>query len=352
MATKKKTASKPVKKAVAKKAPAKKATPVKKTVAKKAVAKKSEPAKKAAPAKKAIKKAVTKKPAPVKKAVAKKAAPAKKAIAKKAVPVKKPATAKKTVAKKPVAAKPATNTKTIAKKVVVTKKSSSDHKPKATAVKAAPLKKAAPAAKHNGPVKKPLITKKHTSDMAAPSARSEIRDAVIAKPRIKKSDTVIAHRILNKKANKQVSENLTMKEYNPPVRSLLDQPEQHVGPVYRYSDEELNEFRELILKRLESARENLNYYQALITRKDEAGTEDTDNRFNNLEDGSGAMEREQLSQLAARQIQFINHLEKALMRIENKTYGICRVTGKLIDKARLRAVPHATLSIEAKNMSR
>ena len=70
----------------------------------------------------------------------------------------------------------------------------------------------------------------------------------------------------------------------------------------------------------------------------------------NMEDGSGAMEREQLSQLASRQIQFISHLEKALIRIENKTYGVCRVTGKLIDKARLRAVPHATLSIEAKNM--
>ena len=86
----------------------------------------------------------------------------------------------------------------------------------------------------------------------------------------------------------------------------------------------------------------------MITRKDEAGTEDTENRYMNMEDGSGAMEREQLAQLASRQIQFINHLEKALMRIENKTYGICRVTGKLIDKARLRAVPHATLSIEAK----
>jgi RNA polymerase-binding transcription factor DksA len=68
----------------------------------------------------------------------------------------------------------------------------------------------------------------------------------------------------------------------------------------------------------------------------------------NMEDGSGAMEREQLAQLASRQIQFMSHLEKALVRIENKTYGICRVTGKLIDKARLRAVPHATLSIEAK----
>ncbi|MCY1562600.1 RNA polymerase-binding transcription factor DksA [compost metagenome] len=68
-----------------------------------------------------------------------------------------------------------------------------------------------------------------------------------------------------------------------------------------------------------------------------------------MEDGSGAMEKEQLSLMAARQIQFINNLEKALVRIENKTYGICRETGKLIDKARLRAVPHATLSIEAKN---
>jgi len=104
------------------------------------------------------------------------------------------------------------------------------------------------------------------------------------------------------------------------------------------------------LARLDKARKELTYQQGLITRKDEAGTEDTENRYMNMEDGSGAMEREQLAQLASRQIQFINHLEKALMRIENKTYGICRVTGKLIDKARLRAVPHATLSIEAKMM--
>ncbi len=125
-------------------------------------------------------------------------------------------------------------------------------------------------------------------------------------------------------------------------------PQQIQGPVYRYSDEELNEFREIIASRLDAARKELNYLQGLITRKDEAGTEDTENRYMNMEDGSGAMEREQLAQLASRQIQFMSHLEKALVRIENKTYGICRVTGKLIDKARLRAVPHATLSIEAK----
>ncbi len=104
------------------------------------------------------------------------------------------------------------------------------------------------------------------------------------------------------------------------------------------------------MTRLDAARKELHYLQGLITRKDEAGTEDTENHFMNMEDGSGAMEREQLAQLASRQIQFMNHLEKALVRIENKTYGVCRVTGKLIDKARLRAVPHATLSIEAKNM--
>jgi RNA polymerase-binding transcription factor DksA len=78
------------------------------------------------------------------------------------------------------------------------------------------------------------------------------------------------------------------------------------------------------------------------------GGDEGDNRYMTMEDGSLSMEREQLSQMASRQITFIDHLEKAVMRIENKTYGICRVTGKLIDKARLRAVPHATLSIEAK----
>lgn len=140
-----------------------------------------------------------------------------------------------------------------------------------------------------------------------------------------------------------------MINYQPDyTRSILDEPEMSQGPVYRYSDEELNEFKDLIQNRLEAARKELVYLQGLITRKDEAGTEDTENRYMNMEDGSGAMEREQLAQLASRQIQFINHLEKALIRIENKTYGICRVTGKLIDKARLRAVPHATLSIEAK----
>ncbi|MBS1665452.1 MAG: TraR/DksA family transcriptional regulator [Bacteroidetes bacterium] len=118
----------------------------------------------------------------------------------------------------------------------------------------------------------------------------------------------------------------------------------------RYSDAELTEFRELINRKLDAAKKELAYLQGLITRKDEMGGDNDDARYMTMEDGSMSMEREQLSQMASRQVTFINQLEKAIMRIENKTYGICRVTGKLIDKARLRAVPHATLSIEAKQM--
>jgi RNA polymerase-binding transcription factor DksA len=142
----------------------------------------------------------------------------------------------------------------------------------------------------------------------------------------------------------------TVRKYEPEfTKSVLDSfPQESTGPTMRYSDAELSEFRELVVKKLETAKKELTYLQGLITRKDEMGGDDTDNRYMTMEDGSMSMEREQLSQMASRQITFIDHLEKAMMRIENKTYGICRVTGKLIDKARLRAVPHATLSIEAK----
>ncbi|MBL0355832.1 MAG: TraR/DksA family transcriptional regulator [Chitinophagaceae bacterium] len=142
----------------------------------------------------------------------------------------------------------------------------------------------------------------------------------------------------------------TARKYEPDfTKSVLDQaPVEHNTPTQRYSDGELAEFRELIQRKLNAAKKELTYLQGLITRKDDMGGDEGDNRYMTMEDGSLSMEREQLSQMASRQITFIDHLEKALMRIENKTYGICRVTGKLIDKARLRAVPHATLSIEAK----
>jgi RNA polymerase-binding transcription factor DksA len=397
MATKKTTASKTVKKAapakkvaaVKKSVATKKAVPAKKVVAAKPAAKKvAAPAKKAAapakpvnkavPAKVVAKKAAPKKaaPAPVKKAAPAKvvakakvvAAPAKKAAPAPAKPVAKKATVTKATAKpsapaKVVAKKAApapVPVKKVEKKVIapvvkpapkpVAKKEEPIAKPEVKAKKAeAPVKekkvaKPAPAPAPKRKAQQHVVT-------AVPSARSEIVDAVRQLPRktAPKPGVVIAHRKIEKKAP-QEEPGLTMKEYNPSVRSLLDEPEQSSGPVYRYSDEELNEFKELINKRLDNARKELAYLQGLITRKDEAGTDDTDNRFNHMEDGSGAMEREQLSQLAGRQIQFINHLEKAMIRIENKTYGICRVTGKLIDKARLRAVPHATLSIEAKNV--
>ena len=142
----------------------------------------------------------------------------------------------------------------------------------------------------------------------------------------------------------------TSRKYQPDfTKSVLDIPVNNPGaPIVRYSDSDLTEFRDLIQRKLDSAKKELAYLQGLITRKDDMGGDETDNRYMTMEDGSLSMEREQLSQMASRQITFIDHLEKALMRIENKTYGICRVTGRLIDKARLRAVPHATLSIEAK----
>jgi RNA polymerase-binding transcription factor DksA len=142
----------------------------------------------------------------------------------------------------------------------------------------------------------------------------------------------------------------TARKYQPDfTKSVLDQPKNDPGaPIVRYNDADLAEFRELIQRKLGAAKKELAYLQGLITRKDEMGGDESDNRYMTMEDGSLSMEREQLSQMASRQITFIDHLEKALMRIENKTYGICRVTSKLIDKARLRAVPHATLSIEAK----
>ena len=142
----------------------------------------------------------------------------------------------------------------------------------------------------------------------------------------------------------------TVRKYSPDfMKSVLDSQKNDPGaPMVRYSDNDLQEFRDLIHRKIDSAKKELNYLQGLITRKDENGGDESENRYMTMEDGSLSMEREQLSQMASRQITFIDHLEKALMRIESKTYGVCRVTGKLIDKARLRAVPHATLSIEAK----
>ena len=112
----------------------------------------------------------------------------------------------------------------------------------------------------------------------------------------------------------------------------------------RYSDEELQEFKAVILEKLEIAKSN---YNQLIER---IQADESRNSFNMLEEGASTMVQEEASQRAARQQDFINKLQAALVRIENKTYGICRVTGKLIPKGRLLAVPHATLSVEGKEI--
>jgi RNA polymerase-binding transcription factor DksA len=354
----------PVKKAASKPTPAK--PQLKKPQAKKNVsAPKSDPKKKSAtnhnqqtvnkktskPAEKATKPTSGKKPAP-----AKKAEPAKKAVAvKKAAP---PAKKAAPVAKKAVAAKPAPAAKS-APKAAPAKKTAPVKAAPAPAKKAAPAPVAKPAAKQVAkpaakPVAKPVAKKAIPAKAlpvkpVAPTPKPTATPA--ARPIEKKPTVIIAHRKLENKS-KLKETNVSSPSYQAETyRSILDEPEvPQQSTVYRYSDEELAEFKQIIVTRLDAARKELHYLQGLITRKDEAGTEDTENRFMNMEDGSGAMEREQLAQLASRQIQFMNHLEKALVRIENKTYGVCRVTGKLIEKARLRAVPHATLSIEAKNM--
>ena len=282
-----------------------------------------------------------------KKAQKKAAKPAKKA------PAKKPAAAKKNVkpAKKAAVKKPAPKKaapKPAAKKSAPAPKKVMAKPAKPVAKKSAPpvVKKTVPAKKVSTPVKPKTVEPVKKPAVAAPTHR-EVKPAIkpLVKPLEKKGPPKPV--VIPKTSTTKVV------KYEPDfTKSVLDtnnNNQEQSGPTMRYSDAELTEFKELILKKLDTAKKELAYLQGLITRKDESGDLD-EGRYMTMEDGSMSMEREQLSQMASRQITFIDHLEKAMMRIENKTYGICRVTGKLIDKARLRAVPHATLSIEAKQM--
>lgn len=146
-----------------------------------------------------------------------------------------------------------------------------------------------------------------------------------------------------------------MKNYEPtPVFRKPDPPQPKFKGKKdnrtRYSDKELQEFRDIINDKLGEAERDYELLKNTLAHRDEQGTDDTSPTFKVLEDGSDAMSREEIAQLASRQEKHIQNLKNALIRIENKTYGICRVTGKLIPKERLRSVPHATLSIEAKLM--
>jgi len=323
----------------------------------KKAAKPAAKAKKTAPAKaKVVKKVQKSKPKPVAKAKTASKSAVKKPIKAAAKPVKKaPA--------KPIAkAKPAATKKIVAKKpVVAAKKAPIVNKPIVKAPAAKPLAKVAvkplaktpakPEVSKEQQIKPKALAKVEAAKPAAPKPVSVVPVAKAASARNVRDIKVAPAKPISipKISTKSV------KKYQPDfTKSVLDQPKSDPGaPIVRYSDYELTEFRDLIQRKLELAKKELSYLQGLITRKDEMGGDDTDNRYMTMEDGSLSMEREQLSQMASRQITYIDHLEKALMRIENKTYGICRVSGKLIDKARLKAVPHATLSIEAKmNMNK
>jgi len=280
----------------------------------------------------------TKKPAAKKAAPAKKIArPAAKAAAKKVAPGKAAKPAPKAVSKK--VAKPAA-------------KAAAKPAPKKAAAK--PVKKAvpvskAPAAKKTAPAPKKATPKK---PVEKPAAR--VKTSPAAKPTPAPKAVTVAVKPVKPEPVKEVKiPKTTVKTsvpYQPgytPLEKRIETPKTN-EPLVRYNDADLAEFRDLINKKLVAAKKELAYLQGLITRKDDMGGDETDNRYMTMEDGSMSMEREQLSQMASRQITYIDHLEKALIRIENKTYGICWVTGHLIDKARLRAVPHATLSLEAK----
>ncbi|MBS1627572.1 MAG: TraR/DksA family transcriptional regulator [Bacteroidetes bacterium] len=296
----------------------------------------------AKPAPKKVAKPAAKKPA---------AKPASKKVAKPAVkkPAAKPASKKvaKPAAKKP-AAKPAP------KKAVkpVVKKPEPAKTPKAAdKIKAVEIAKPVKPAKAEKPAKpaKPVKPIKPLKPVSKGIKVSGIEKATTVIPMkqlpVKKKEEPVKEVKIPKISIK------TSVPYTPgyvPMEKREAEKRQNGEPIVRYNDSDLNEFRDLINKKLDAAKRELAYLQGLITRKDEMGGDESEGRYMTMEDGSMSMEREQLSQMASRQITYIDHLEKAIMRIENKTYGICRVTGKLIDKARLRAVPHATLSLEAK----
>ena len=276
----------------------------------KKISKAAKPAKKAAPAK------------PTKKAVAKK--PVKVASKPAAKPVAKPA-AKKTAAKKPV--------KAAAKPVV---------KP------AAKQPVAKPAAK---PVAVKTIAKQPVK--ASPAAPKPAAKSV-AKPSSRKKELNLDALDLDNQSSFDGSSKNDTPYFEAPKafikRPDLKDPTPFVGTDTRSRDRdaELAEFKTLLLAKLEDAQRDYELLKSTLSHKDDHGTDDTSPTFKLLEDGSDVMSKEETAVLASRQEKYIQNLQNALVRIENKSYGICRITGKLIPKERLRVVPHATTSMEGK----
>jgi RNA polymerase-binding transcription factor DksA len=331
-----KKAAKPAKKAAAKSKPVKKAAPKKASKPVKKAAAKPAAKKAVKPAKKAVKK-----PAPAKKAAKK---PAQKVVAKK--PVKKAAPAKKAAPKKVAAKKP------VAKKVV--KAAPAKKAAKAPAKKAAAPAKTGTLQKALKTVAKQVVQKvvktvaKIVEAKPLPAKPVETPKPVAKKPEPKKKERMD----LDDDGRSSRHEAPMIVEYRSPAirKPMGPAPKPHVNTDTRtrYSDAELKEFKQLILKKLEDAQKDYELLKSTLSHKDDHGTDDTSPTFKLLEDGSDVLSKEETAHLASRQEKFIQNLQNALIRIENKTYGICRATGKLISKERLRSVPHATLAIEAK----
>jgi len=267
------------------------------------------------------------------KKVKKKAKPAPKAKAK---PTSKKAATKKVVKVKPPAKKAKVAVKPVKKKAIV--------KAKPAAKKA--LAKKVVAKKATKAISKAPAKKAAKEVLKKPVAITPVKPAKVEKPmKPAKADKPA-------KAEKPVKRQ-EITRHNMPFHKR-DQIRQIVPPSKvdpnktRYSDTELDEFKKIIQKKLADARKELTTLQAQLTAANEHGTDDTASTFKMLEDGSDSLAKEEAGQLAGRQMKFIEQLENAMIRIENKTYGVCRVTGKLIPKERLRAVPHTTQSIEAK----
>jgi DnaK suppressor protein len=212
-------------------------------------------------------------------------------------------------------------------------------------------KKSKPVAKKSSPVKK-KVEKKVIKSKQKPEPKKVMKkpEPKKAKPEVKKAPVVTKKevkvvKVVPKAEAKPVAVPKTEAPKASEIKAAKVEPKEEMK---RYSEKELAEFRVLIVDKLDQAKKDYELLKNTLCHTDDHGTDDTSPTFKALEDGSDVLTREETAQLALRQEKFIQNLQNALVRIQNKTYGICRVTGKLIPKERLRRVPHATLSIDAK----
>jgi RNA polymerase-binding transcription factor DksA len=220
-------------------------------------------------------------------------------------------------------------------------------KPAAKKVKAAPGKKSLPKAAVKKEVAKKVAPKKEVAKKVASKKEVAPKKA----PAMPKMDTKPAPNSAAAKVAAAAQLNFFQMPNQRPMAHKPTKPSSQSEDKTRYSEEELKEFQALINKKLEKAREEYKILKETLNRNNDEGTDATSGGNTKvLEDGAETAEKENLSQLAARQQKYITNLENALVRIKNGTYGICSVTGKLISKERLIAVPHTTQSIEAKLM--